>query len=411
VRIAVFTILILSSVLSALQAGAKPLSLQELEALALENNGDYLAAQKQAGAAESALRATGAAFLPAFSANTGWLDKKTTTEPEKGYLGYLEGRVNLYRGGRDSAERVLSGIELSRAELQLEQRRRELLRQVRDLFAVMVSSQEMLMIELEERKTNEEQKRMAAKKVSAGLTSEVDTIEFELREQAIEGTIRKFRSQLEQARASLAVLIGESEIREVAGEIPAPADWALPEEPFVKSLVYRTSVLENTKAGTRHDALFGEYLPELSLRAAYGRITGTERPFSSDKLESSYGVLLSIPLFSGFDTRYRRSQASFEQEAAEKSVTQGRAEIEAVARNVGTEKKALLDLYKINEKRLERLAKYFQLTISEYRRGVKNSPDLVGATENLFDARKRRVELQKDLSVLRNKAEELWGEI
>ena len=51
--------------------------------------------------------------------------------------------------------------------------------------------------------------------------------------------------------------------------------------------------------------------------------------------------------------------------------------------------------------------KYFELTLAEYRRGTKNSPDLVGATDRLFSTKKKTFELIKDLEILKTKLETL----
>lgn len=57
----------------------------------------------------------------------------------------------------------------------------------------------------------------------------------------------------------------------------------------------------------------------------------------------------------------------------------------------------------INEKRLVSAKKYYELTLSEYRRGIKNSPDLVDATERWFESKKKKYEIKKDLEVIRSK--------
>jgi hypothetical protein len=45
--------------------------------------------------------------------------------------------------------------------------------------------------------------------------------------------------------------------------------------------------------------------------------------------------------------------------------------------------------------------------VNEYKRGVKNSPDLVGATERWFSSQKRKYELLKELELAKIKLENL----
>ena len=67
----------------------------------------------------------------------------------------------------------------------------------------------------------------------------------------------------------------------------------------------------------------------------------------------------------------------------------------------------LSELYKLNEIKYTNSQKYFDLTLAEYKRGVKNSPDLVGATERLFSSKKKKYEMLKDLEILKAKLENL----
>ena len=62
----------------------------------------------------------------------------------------------------------------------------------------------------------------------------------------------------------------------------------------------------------------------------------------------------------------------------------------------------------INDKKLVNSQKYFDLTLGEYKRGIKNSPDLVGATDRLFLAKKKKYELLKELEALKVKIENIF---
>jgi outer membrane protein len=65
--------------------------------------------------------------------------------------------------------------------------------------------------------------------------------------------------------------------------------------------------------------------------------------------------------------------------------------------------KELSDLALILEKRLQTSKKYYDLTLSEYRRGVKNSPDVVAATERWFETQRKQFEIKKELETLQVK--------
>lgn len=46
----------------------------------------------------------------------------------------------------------------------------------------------------------------------------------------------------------------------------------------------------------------------------------------------------------------------------------------------------------------------------EYRRGIKNSPDMVNASERLLEARIRNLEYRRDLMLAKARIQELTGE-
>jgi len=75
-----------------------------------------------------------------------------------------------------------------------------------------------------------------------------------------------------------------------------------------------------------------------------------------------------------------------------------------------TEIKALNQRIDLEEKNLERFEKYYKLTLDKYRRVVKNSPDMVGASERILDARLRNLEYRRDLMIAQAKLYELTGE-
>ena len=51
------------------------------------------------------------------------------------------------------------------------------------------------------------------------------------------------------------------------------------------------------------------------------------------------------------------------------------------------------------EENIARATKYHDLTKSEYARGVKNSPDMLGAAEKLFEMRHKRLEIIRDYQI------------
>ena len=68
----------------------------------------------------------------------------------------------------------------------------------------------------------------------------------------------------------------------------------------------------------------------------------------------------------------------------------------AEAENLFSRLSTLTDRLNLEEKNLSKSEDYYKITLSEYKRGVKNSPDMVGASERLLEARIRNLEYRKD---------------
>jgi outer membrane protein len=140
------------------------------------------------------------------------------------------------------------------------------------------------------------------------------------------------------------------------------------------------------------------FQPKIDLEAKYGKIATDERVFS-DKDNYSVGLKLNIPLFSGF--------SDLNQVAAEKSLV-ARNEAELNKKNLAAKSDAetlysqlvaIRERLVLEEKTLSRSEQYYNITSGEYRRGVKNSPDMVGAAERVLNSRIRNLEFRRDYQV------------
>jgi hypothetical protein len=76
------------------------------------------------------------------------------------------------------------------------------------------------------------------------------------------------------------------------------------------------------------------------------------------------------------------------------------AEIELDSKNILGIKKIELSKKILTslERSLTQAIKYKELTISEYKRGIKNSPDVISASDKKFELEKRILETQNELA-------------
>jgi outer membrane protein TolC len=392
------------------------MNLEDFEKKDLESNLEIQSLNQKTEAQEKQIKISRAAYFPKISLTGGFEEEKKINKTERGYLGFVENNWNLYRGGRDWKSVDVSKIDFEVSRLDLEQKKRDTIAKARELYFKQIYFNETRILKERELQFNSMQKGRASKKVDAGLTSEVDKIEFELREDSIHSTLRNIDGEKARNLQEIVTLLSSSQENpqdsfDLIGSLPEPAKLSINSAIALQDkniTVKRTEFLEE-KAQLEKNIAFGEFLPELNFKASYGRLTPKQDGFGRNVDESIYSLLLTIPIFTGFDTVGKNQALVSQVSSREKEKRQARIEFETELKNLSSEYNELFDLYEINEKRLVRAEKYYKITLSEYGRGIKNSPDLVGATEGLFSTRSRKIELLKDLAILRAKLYKING--
>lgn len=384
----------------------------QLEKILMKKSPALSAIENEVKSKESIFKSSYATFYPSLNAVAAWGENRVDNpiDSEKGYTGYLEGRFNLFNGYRDSASADQKQIELKIAKFEHEKLRRDLKVRLTEVIAEMIYLHQLQETLISEEKITKEQKQMAAKKVSSGLSSSVDNLEFDLREEEIRIQQRQIDQQHLEAHQKLVQIFG-SEIADKDLEVlrfselsiltPIKSYSAEDNPDVIKSqLIFEHANLERKLAQ-------GEYFPSLDFIYSYGRLTPTEEKLNFD--ETNYRLQITIPLFSGFSTVHKNKSTEFESKSRESRFQQISLDTLSLYNSLADKMKELSDLYKINDRKLKSLEKYFNLTVSEYKRGVKNSPDLVGATERWFAAQKRKPEILKELEITKARLENITG--
>ena len=351
-------------------------------------------------------------FYPSFSAVGGWAENKTDdlATIQKGYVGYIEGRYNLFNGFKDQSLLNQGENEYKLMKIEVESKQRELKTVLTEITGDMILLHQFRKILEEEYEVNQLQMRMAARKVSAGLTGSVDNLEFKLRESELQIEKNQIEQLHKDAHLKLIKLFGEdvTDTDLSAIEFSAIDNLSFQNKKLTleNTLEYQKAQLNLSKAEYEKSQSRSDFLPKLDLILNVGRLTPSENTPARFN-ESKYGITLTIPLFSGFDTYYKIKASNFQVSSAEKRKIQKEKDLTVEFNVLKNRASELIQLYTINESKLTNSNTYFNMTLSEYKRGVKNSPDLVGATERLFSAKKKKYEILKELELLNVKIENL----
>jgi outer membrane protein len=399
-----FLVLVAGSTGWALQGSAL------LQERLLSNHLEIQSFEAEVKAQESIARSAQSGYYPTLNAVGGWQNVDELRDGEhKGPVGYIDGKWNLFRGFRDRSMSTQAHVEFEIRKIILEEKRRSLRTELTEVLSEMVYAHQLEVLLDEENKLTQNHQKMASKKASAGLTGTVDNLEFDLRENEIEIQKRQLLLKHLEAHLKLKTLFGEdiqdAQLEKIKFDDFLSQDIAVPafdrtRNPSVQKAKLRLDLAEAQKDEARSD-----FLPSVDFEYRFGHLTPDDT-VAMKYNESRYGILLTIPIFSGLETQSKTRAQTFNVAAKEKEFTQSELTIEGQHKILGSQIKELLDLLRINDKRLKVSKKYYELTLGEYKRGVKNSPDVVAATERWFETQRRKFELLKELAILQAKINE-----
>jgi outer membrane protein TolC len=118
-----------------------------------------------------------------------------------------------------------------------------------------------------------------------------------------------------------------------------------------------------------------------------------------DPSEATVGLKLTLSLASGLEFSQEARSLKSQAQAAKLIADFKKGEIEVHMNNELAELRFLHDQIHGAETNILRAEKYYKLTQSEYARGVKNSPDVLGSAERLFNAKLKHLEIVRDFQV------------
>jgi outer membrane protein TolC len=144
-----------------------------------------------------------------------------------------------------------------------------------------------------------------------------------------------------------------------------------------------------------YQGLFADYLPRVDLKAKFGKLATDER-VTGNLDNFSVGLQVSIPIFSGLETTYGRDAKAKDRVRNDYRVERIKQEVKVQLETALSRLTSIDERLNLEEKNIARSKQYFDITLSEYRKGVKNSPDMVGAAERLYDAKLRNLEFRRD---------------
>ena len=321
--------------------------------------------------------------------------------------GAIEARVNLFRGGRDALEENAREGQLGVSEAEFEQAYVKELTEARRAYWNIVFQRVMLSILKDAISQNERNLAAASRRISAGISTATDRLEFEMYRIQLEQDSTRLTLEASNSERTLNVLLGlaEGTSLDVTSDLPHEHDDALlrisldtKSHRDVRALRGNEEISQARKAQA-----YRWWTPSLDIYGGYFLFTLRDRDYLSqrDRYDIVGGVQLTFELFDGLQSRSEGAALAWQANAYEAQAQQTARELQA---QFATSKQALGLTHELIHAAEESVAKgkqYLSNTLAEYGRGVKNSPDVFGATQKYVDFRRRAAELKRDYHIAR----------
>lgn len=320
-----------------------------------------------------------------------------------------EVRLNLFNGGRDKLENDRRSIVSQRKRYEVAQTVAEELSKAREAYWRILYLRDYIELIKDARKSSAESLKAAERRIRSGVATVTDRVEFEMQDIDLKRELE--RAELEQKNQirTLMVVLGldYNTVIEFPETFKHEHDWevALKHTEEDHAFLVKPAELHAKESEAQASIQRRSWLPKVDAFAAYNQFNQREEEDfadASDRQESVIGVRLTMSLFDGLSGYREAAALSSEAEAALSEARYASQEVEAHLHGEIAELRLLHNQVHAAEENIKRAERYHQLTKSEYSRGVKNSPDMLGATEKLISMRQKRLEIVRDFQIAKS---------
>ena len=379
---------------AALHAAATKIKYNDIPAQIFAKNGQVQSQIAERDAAQSQTGYLERSFWPHMSLSLAseYQDNPTTAREKPPQMA-LDIAANLYRGGRDA-------LEESQLHLEVQQRNADVYRVYLSELAAAQENYWQIVALSEQIRHHEDsltrirQATKAAKhRVSRGLTTNTDFLEFERQYDLISEQIDTLKQDQKERSMVLATQLGTSADIRLQESIPDPD-----ERPLQTAKLTAEQHPDMTALQAEIDILLGEK-SKLSYqsRPRLDVYSGSEA-YTSDRLDLAAGIRMQMPLFEGM--HIEKDQAALDHQLTAKRLLREH-QMKALQTSIDTTQTRLRYLDQLTQRAKQRIIRtevFLKATLADYDRGVKNASDVRNAIETYrqdkIEETERRLEYQ-----------------
>lgn len=345
-------------------------------------------------------------FLPDVAAEVAHETFKTGLDSEKSQPAWrVEATLNIFRGGADSLEEKARSLETNVADLEAKVSTKDQLQKAYDLYWLLAYKQDVLQtltahLELSKKNLGE-----ANRRISSGVATSTDRLEFEMKMSLIKQEVALAEKDLRLLSLELGNVLGLPN-----AVLPKSTDNHFHDWETTLKVIKATDLPEVKMTVTERDTLNArqaqhraEYFPAVDIYAGQAEDNQRgERDYAdaADRRESYVGIRASWSLGKAINSGVERSSLQKELRAKETQLSYLTRQAELSQASKFDELKTLHSFVHDSEENIKASSRYLEATRKEYARGVKNSPDVLEATEKYISAKLRFAEITRDFNLL-----------
>jgi len=316
-----------------------------------------------------------------------------------------EAKLNLFNGGRDWAQADVREKRAEQLKYHLMRVQSEELEKTRILYWEVLYLKEKIELQKAATEINERNFKAAVRRLNSGVGTESDRIEFEMHRIVLKQEFEEATLQLNNRLRELAAILNLDDASDIkiTETLQHEHDYKDLLQHKVKDheFLYKESELLSNISDLEARNKKHSWIPSIDAFATYNQYNQREvdLPDASERTESVVGLKAAIKFSSVFENS--REAKALKQEALglAKVSEQQKYEIHVHVENEMAELDLLHSQVHLAEENIKLAEKYYKLTESEYSRGVKNSPDVLGASNRLLEIKDKQLQIVRDFQI------------